>query len=56
MARHRTAGISSTIRGRRSARRWRDADITLLYLGNGDGSGRFLSILNVVFRPAPAGG
>jgi len=36
--------------------RWRspDADIVLLYLGNGDGRGRFLSLLNVVFRPLPA--
>jgi hypothetical protein len=36
--------------------RWRspDADIVLLYLGNGDGRGRFLSLLNVVFRPVPA--
>lgn len=35
--------------------RWQAAgqEVTLLYIGNSDGSGDYLSLLNVVFRPAP---
>ena len=54
---HRRDFLDDPLAPEREARwRSRDADITLLYLGNGDGSGRFLSVLNVVFRPLPAGG
>jgi len=31
-------------------------DVTLLYIGNSDGKGGYLSLLNVVFKPVPANG
>ena len=31
-------------------------EITLLYIGNSDGKGGYLSLLNVVFKPVPANG